>query len=639
MGETLPDVTFFELENVPHELREQAQWVCWRWGRNADGNLQKLPTDPHTGRNINDKDRAMWMGFVEARGHAQARANAIAGVGFCFSDADFYCGVDYDDCRDPATGELDEQVREDVRRLNSYTEVSPSGTGVKVYCRGVLPRSGKRGSVEMYDRRRYFTVTGWHLGGTPKAIRSAQKELVEINRRVFGEAREGVHGDIPDPMSPELDDSEVVEKRRSDKDTNRAEKFARLFDGGDLSDYGGDHSHADLGLVNLLAYYTQDPVQLDRLFRRSALMREKWDERHRGDGANYGEMTIEKALAGRKPKDCWRGAEKDPGPPEAVDEGGIGERSLVGRAIVEGIDPPEMLVEGLIYRGGIHSWIAEGETGKSMLALWVSILVMRQGENVLYLDQEGAVGMVAERLEAMGADPETLDRRFHYHQSPNVTLARGPLTDLSERVRGANAALVVFDSWADFLALDGLDENDSMDVTGWVTKVVYPLRDLDAAVLLLDHSNKEAKGKGGRGSTAKRNKMDASHKLQKVGDFHRNKVGKVRFAVDKDRLGAMDRTTTFRLGGDGTGKIVCRREGGVRFVVDGLTANQKKAYLALGKGGLRTVEWKEKTGLGNSSFHKARKALVEEQGIVKQGADGLYYPTSESVHVEAEKGD
>jgi hypothetical protein len=434
-------------------------------------------------------------------------------------------------------------------------------------------------------------------------------------------------------MSPELDDSEVLQKRRSDKDTYRAEKFARLFDGGDLADYGGDRSSADLGLVNLLAYYTQDPVQLDRLFRRSALMRGKWDERHRGDGANYGEMTIEKALVGRKPKDCWRGTEKDPEPSEAVNEGGIGERSLVGRAIAEGVEPPEMLVDGLIYRGGIHSWIAEGETGKSMLALWVSILVMGRGENVLYLDQEGAIGMVAERLEAMGADPEMLDRRFHYYQSPDVTLAQGPFTDLLEKARGAKAALVVFDSWADFLALDGLDENDSMDVTRWVTGVVYPLRDLRAACLLLDHSNKEGKGKGGRGSTAKRNKMDASHKLQKAEDFHRSKVGKVRFVVDKDRLGAMDRTAAFRLGGDGTGKIVCRREGSVGFVVDDLATNQKKAYLALGKGGLRTSEWEKKTGLGGSSFYKARKALVEEQGLVRQDDDGLYYPTSESVRV------
>lgn len=173
-------------------------------------------------------------------------------------------------------------------------------------------------------------------------------------------------------------------------------------------------------------------------------------------------------------------------------------------------------------------------------------------------------------------------------------------------------------------------------VTKWVTRVVYPLRDLRAASLLLDHSNKEAKGKGGRGSTAKRNKMDASYKLQKVADFQvRDKVGKVRFAVDKDRLGAMDRTVAFRLGGDGTGRIVCHREGGVRFVVDDLAANQKKAYLALGKGGLRTGEWEKQTGLGNSSFYKARKALVEEKGLVRQDDDGLCYPVSESVCVEA----
>lgn len=474
MVERLPDATFFDLDNIPSELREQRRWVCWRWGQNADGKLQKVPTDLHTGHNINDKDPARWMGFAEAREHAEARAYGIAGVGFCFSSADPYCGVDYDDCRDPANGKIKKEVLEEVKLLNSYAEVSPSGTGVKVYCRGVLPHSGKRGSVEMYDQRHYFTVTGWHLEDTPKTIRSAQKELVEINRRVFGDAQEGVHGKIPDPLSPELDDSEVLEKLRSEK---RAAKFARLFDDGYTSGYDGDDSRADLGLVNLLAYYTQDPVQLDRLFRRSGLMREKWDERHRGDGANYGEMTLEKALVGRKPKDCWRGAEKAHNDPEHSgneNEGGIGERLLVGRAILAGVEPPEMLLDGLIYRGGIHSWIAEGETGKSMLALWASLVVMGQDENVLYLDQEGAVGMVAERLEAMGADPDVLDRHFHYYQSPNVTLAEESLTDFLERARDANTALVVFDSWADFLALEGLDENDSMDVTKWSPRSSTP---------------------------------------------------------------------------------------------------------------------------------------------------------------------
>ncbi len=359
-------------------------------------------------------------------------------------------------------------------------------------------------------------------------------------------------------------------------------------------------------------------------------MREKWDERHRGDGANYGEMTLEKALVGRKPKDCWRGAEKAHNDPEHSgneNEGGIGERLLVGRAILAGVEPPEMLLDGLIYRGGIHSWIAEGETGKSMLALWASLVVMGQDENVLYLDQEGAVGMVAERLEAMGADPDVLDRHFHYYQSPNVTLAEESLTDFLERARDANTALVVFDSWADFLALEGLDENDSMDVTKWVTKVVYPLRDLGAASLLLDHSNKEAKGKGGRGSTAKRNKMDASHKLQKVEDFHRNRVGKVRFLVDKDRLGAMDRTAMFHLGEDGAGKIVCLREGNVTLVIDDLPDGQQKVLDALGDGGLKSEEWRKKSGLGKSSFYHARGALVGDLGLVKQGEGGRYYPT------------
>ncbi len=344
-----------DLDNFPEELREQPQWIVWRWA-NRDGKLQKWPTDPRSGAvNASDKDPDLWMSFADAVSVARSGVHDICGVGFCFSDGLPYCGVDLDDCRDPATGEIQEWAREIIRELDSYTEVSPSGTGVKIYCRGVLPRSGKRAGVEMYDHLRFFTVTGWHLEGTRETVRTAQKELVALSRRVFGDSDEGVHGEIPDPVSPALDDSEVLEKLRDGK---RADKFKRLWEG-DLSDHDGDHSAADLALCGMVAFYTQDPVQLDRLFRGSGLMRPKWDDRHRGDGANYGEMTVGRALRGRKPEDCWMGKEitgTEPGLNKGPDGDQsrlrrrnrvLGERRDILKIIREGVTPPEPLAPGL----------------------------------------------------------------------------------------------------------------------------------------------------------------------------------------------------------------------------------------------------------------------------------------------------
>lgn len=621
-----------DLDNFPEELRGQDHWIVWRWGE-RDGKLQKLPTDPRTGvTNASDKDPESWMTFEAAVSIARSAAHDICGVGFCFSDRLPYSGVDLDDCRDPATGKITVAAWEIIRELDSYTEVSPSGTGVKVYCRGVLPRSGKRGGVEMYDHLRFFTVTGWHLDGTPKTIRSAQKELVALNRKLWPEGEtgpdQGVHGDIPDPVSPALDDPEVLAKLRGGK---RAERFERLW-AGDTADYDEDHSAADLALCGMLAFYTQDSVQLDRLFRQSKLMRPKWDDRHRGDGANYGEMTIEKALVGRKPEDCWMGKETT-GTEPLTDRSGIGSRLLVGRAVTEGVEPPAMLVGGLIYEGLIHSWIAEGETGKSMLGLWASLRTIQEGRNVLYLDQEGSLKNTADRLDGLtrscGGNAALLDQHFHYYQSPDVVLAEESLNDLVRVGREISPALVVFDSWADFLALEGLDENNSMDITRWVTKIVYPLRDLGAAVLLLDHANKENKGKGGRGSTAKRNKMDVSHKLIKAEDFDRAHVGRVRFTVDKDRHGAAERSVVFRVGGDGTGRIVCHREGDTRIRLKDLPLNEQKVLQALDRGGVTSTEWKKTiSDMPPSSFHHARGQL-EKKGLVRKGSDNRYYPVAE----------
>jgi len=96
-----------------------------------------------------------------------------------------------------------------------------------------------------------------------------------------------------EPLSDEDDDR--LGKARTSKNGSR---FVRLHDVGDISAYGNDRSRADQAHCNDLAFwFDADPARIDRVFRASALMRPKWDERHAGDGATYGEMTIAKAVA------------------------------------------------------------------------------------------------------------------------------------------------------------------------------------------------------------------------------------------------------------------------------------------------------------------------------------------------------
>jgi hypothetical protein len=136
-------------------------------------------------------------------------------------------------------------------------------------------------------------MTGADLEGTPTTIEARQTELEGLHREIFGqEKKEAPKG--PNSSTMDLSDQELIDKAHQ---ARNGDKFARLW-GGDTTGYGTP-SEADLALCSLLAFWTgPDPARIDRLFRKSGLMRTKWNQRHRGDGATYGAMTIDKALAG-----------------------------------------------------------------------------------------------------------------------------------------------------------------------------------------------------------------------------------------------------------------------------------------------------------------------------------------------------
>jgi replicative DNA helicase len=114
-----------------------------------------------------------------------AIATSFDGIGYVFSADDPYCGIDLDGCRNPDTGHVESWAQTWIDRFATYTEVSPSGTGVKLWCRGKNPRgeggnvkidaprvTAKEPGVEISDTGRFFTTTGWHVNGTPATVRT-----------------------------------------------------------------------------------------------------------------------------------------------------------------------------------------------------------------------------------------------------------------------------------------------------------------------------------------------------------------------------------------------------------------------------------------------------------------------------------
>ncbi len=127
MNGAAPKTRPVEAHNIPAELTELGQWADWRWEK-RDGKWTKPPLNPLTGRYARNNDPHTWGSFDEALG--RMRKDRLPGIGFMFHPDDSFAGVDLDGCKDPETGEIEGWAHEMIRELDSYTEVSPSRTGL-----------------------------------------------------------------------------------------------------------------------------------------------------------------------------------------------------------------------------------------------------------------------------------------------------------------------------------------------------------------------------------------------------------------------------------------------------------------------------------------------------------------------------
>ncbi len=263
--------------------KDLEQWVCW-CREERDGKSTKVPYSPRSGSRARSDDRETWGTFAKAR---EARRDGdYDGIGFVFTVDDPFCGVDLDGCIDPETGEIELWAMQVLGELDSYAEISPSGIGLHVIVRATLPEGRRRnGKVEMYDRGRFFTVTGDHLPGTPHSIEDRQEQIDALHARLFPRESPAKNGaaTLGGPT-----DAEVL--RRAMSAANGA-RFAALW-AGDRSGYASD-SEADLALCSMLAFWTgPDEGRIASLFARSGLMREKWNRE------DYRRRTVSCALAG-----------------------------------------------------------------------------------------------------------------------------------------------------------------------------------------------------------------------------------------------------------------------------------------------------------------------------------------------------
>jgi primase-polymerase (primpol)-like protein len=269
---------------IPDELTTRPSWLGYRseWVE-ARGKYSKKPISPHDGGDGSSTNPATWGSFDQAV--AAVQRLRLDGVGFALCEDDPFTAIDLDGCRNPETGEIEPWARDIVQRFGSYTEVSPSGSGLHIIVAGMIPVSGRRsGQIEVYHSGRYITVTGDVLPGF--------EEILECGDELAGWFAET----FPAPVKQDaarwegclsLGDEDILQKIGGAKN---GPAFLRLY-AGDKSAYGGDHSAADLALVSMLAFYTQDADQIGRIVASSGLNRPKWDR------PDYRQRTIDRALS------------------------------------------------------------------------------------------------------------------------------------------------------------------------------------------------------------------------------------------------------------------------------------------------------------------------------------------------------
>ena len=280
--------------NFPQELAALRQWICWRLEPDPRGEKpRKVPYDPRTGRKASSTNPETWATLPEAM-RAQTKY-LFTGVGFVFTEAGGIVGVDIDHCR-KENGTFTEAAQAILDKYPSYTEISPSGAGLHIFYRGVMPGKGNKNSatgVEMYASARYFTMTGNRLEGTPEVITDGAQALPWIHENYIARKQARKRKAKKAARRVVLTDEQVLEKARA---AQNAEDFTALWEGRWQEKFASQ-SEADLALCCALAFWTgRDREQMDRLFRQSALFREKWDKVHHADGATYGEETLEQAV-------------------------------------------------------------------------------------------------------------------------------------------------------------------------------------------------------------------------------------------------------------------------------------------------------------------------------------------------------
>jgi len=315
---------------IPAAMEGYKQFICWTLVDKGGKKPDKVPTDPLTGQYIDPHDPTVWIDSQTARQYAAMGY----GVGFVFTKEDPFFFLDIDECL--VNGQWSNIATHMCTVFaGCYVEVSHSGDGLHIFGSGTYADHGCRNKpldMEFYTEGRFCALTGVSASGDATTV--IQSQIDTLINTYFPATEQGAIGDWTTGPCEEwygiTDDEKMIKKMLKSKSTAAAfgsrATIKELWDADSVSltqhypdpSRGFDHSSADAALLSHLAFWTgKDCDRMDRLFRQSALMRDKWD-RKEGTYGTYGNRSI---LRGCSQCTNVYGSDKKPAEQESLEPG------------------------------------------------------------------------------------------------------------------------------------------------------------------------------------------------------------------------------------------------------------------------------------------------------------------------------
>ncbi|MSE20009.1 DNA primase [Lactobacillus parabuchneri] len=282
-------------ENIPNELRALKQWglfqKIWQPERNK---YTKIPHNALDGGAGRTNDPSTWTDYQTAL--KALKTYQMNGLAFYFANG--YVGLDIDHIGDElekyaAQDYQQNEVQDVLTMTKSYVEISLSGKGIHAIFKGKIPGDRRRkGNVEMYESGRFFALTGKTIGPYSDRINTPQPQVMKlIYKHYFGE-NNVVKLPNQAPIRPnDLSVDEIIKRA----ELSRTGKRFKMFMHGGWEGFYTSHSEADLAFSNDLAFWTgRDFNKMDEIFRKSSLMRPKYDEKH--GKTTYGVSLLNKSI-------------------------------------------------------------------------------------------------------------------------------------------------------------------------------------------------------------------------------------------------------------------------------------------------------------------------------------------------------